>query len=268
MLLDCNAAVACVIIPNMASSNQIARGHWVPFAAWIGVMLLLQALEMFGACPRWLYPVSYGAKSLICAGLLLYYKPWRYNPGVRAGDWPVAVLAGVGVAALWIIPEMPETGRWLPAFQAGYHRWLIFPWGRFPSYFDPSVFPALPFNHRALAFSPAEAGWPLVVLKLLGSAAVIAVIEEYFFRGFLYRWIRNPDFSKIPLGRYDAQAFWMIVVIFGLEHDRWLAGMLAGAVYGWLAVRAGRVAPAIIAHVVTNLVLGIYVIVSGQYGFW
>jgi uncharacterized protein len=253
---------------GMVRLNRHLHGHWIPFAVWVGAMGLLQVVESFWDAPRWLEPAAYAAKSLVCAGLLLHFKPWRCHAGIRAADWAPALLAGLAVALLWIAPESPLAGRRWPAWQACYYRWLVFPPGRFPGYFDPSLFPALPFNHPSLAFSPAEAGWGIVVLKLIGSAGVIAVIEEYFFRGFLYRWIRNPDVASIDLRRYDAPAFWIVVVLFGLEHDRWLAGMAAGIVYGWLAVRSGRVAPALVAHVTTNLLLGLYVILSGQYGFW
>ena len=251
-----------------AFGTRQVRGHWVPFAVWVGVLLLLQAAGAVWTLPRWIHPVSYAAKTLACAGLLLYYRPWRGQPGLRAADWGPALLAGLLVAALWIAPETPLAGRHWPGLQAFYYRWLVLPLGRFPAYFDPEVFPALPFNHPALAYSPAEAGWGLVALKLLGSAGVIAVIEEYFFRGFLYRWIRG---TRLPIAdplSFDAAAFWSVVVLFGLEHDRWLAGLAAGIVYGGLAVRTGRLAPAVVAQAATNLLLGLYVIGSGQYGFW
>ena len=155
-------------------------GHWVPFAVWVGVILLLQVAALVWTLPRWIYPVSYAAKSLVCAALLLYFRPWRGQPGLRATDWALGLLAGVLVAVLWILPETPWAGRLWPGLQAFYYRWLVFPPGRFPSYLDPAIFPELPYNHPSLAYSPAEAGWVLAVLKLLGSAGVIAVIEEYF----------------------------------------------------------------------------------------
>jgi CAAX prenyl protease-like protein len=140
--------------------------------------------------------------------------------------------------------------------------------GDLPSYYHPDFFPALPPGHASLAFSPSEAGWPLTLMKLFGSACVIAIIEEFFFRGFFYRWLRQGKFWTLPLSLLDKQAFWTVAVVFGLEHDRWLAGIFAGVVYGWLTVRTGTVWSAAIAHVVTNLLLGLYVIGSGQYGFW
>ncbi len=253
---------------DQADETRALRGHWVPFAVWAGVLLLLQAAATIWTLPRGIHPVSYAVKSLVCAGLLLYYRPWRGQPGLRAAEWGPALLAGLLVAVLWIAPETPLAGRRWPGLQAFYYRWLVFPPGRFPAYFDPAVFPALPFNHLSLAFSPSEAGWELVALKLLGSVGVIAVIEEYFFRGFLYRWIQGTRQAVAAPIAFDAAAFWSVAILFGLEHDRWLAGMLAGLVYGGLAAWTGRLAPAVMAHVATNLLLGLYVIASGQYGFW
>ena len=59
-----------------------------------------------------------------------------------------------------------------------------------------------------------------------------------------------------------------MVGLFALEHHtRLAAGAMAGAFYGWLAIRKG-VGSAVIAHVTTNLLLGLYVILKGQWGFW
>ena len=253
---------------DTGSDRRVWAGHVAPFAVWVGVILLLQAAEALGGVPRGAYPWSYSAKSAVCAALFLWLRPWRAYGALRVSNVPLALLAGVAVAAIWILPETPWAGRVAPGFQTFYHRWLILPPGAFPDYFDPGIFPALPSGHRSLAFSPEEAGWGLTLLKVAGSAGVIAVIEEFFFRGFFYRWLRQGAFWKVPLTVFDAQAFWTVVVVFGLEHDRWFAGMLAGVVYGWLAVRTGDVWAAAVAHGVTNLLLGVYVVLSRQYGFW
>lgn len=250
------------------TDRRVLLGHVLPFAVWVGVILLLQAMEAAGACPRWLYPWSYAVKAAACAGLFVWLKPWRCYPALqRRHVWP-ALGVGAAVAAVWILPETPGFGRLAPAAQAFYHRWLIMMPGTLPDYFNPDFYPALPPGHASLAFAPEEAGWALTLAKLAGSAAVIAVIEEFFFRGFFYRWLRKGAFWTLPLGAFDAQAFWTVVAVFGLEHDRWFAGLVAGAVYGWLTVRTGDVWCAALAHGVTNLLLGVYVIVSRQYGFW
>ncbi len=110
-------------------------------------------------------------------------------------------------------------------------------------------------------------GWPLTLAKLAGSAFVIAIVEELFFRSFLYRWLQNRDFASVPLSRFDLSAFMWTVFLFTLEHDRPLAAALCGVIYGFLAIRCGLLS-AIIAHITTNLLLGVYVIVGGKWAFW
>ena len=100
-------------------------------------------------------------------------------------------------------------------------------------------------------FDPKVCGWPLTVVRLFGSAFVIAAAEELFFR----RWLM------------DFAGFWWMVALFAIEHDRWAVGALAGAVYGLLALKKG-LASAIVAHVTTNLVLGLWVIWRGAWQFW
>jgi CAAX prenyl protease-like protein len=58
-----------------------------------------------------------------------------------------------------------------------------------------------------------------------------------------------------------------MVALFAVEHDRPLVAAIAGAVYGLIALRQS-VAAAIIAHAVTNLLLGLWVIYRGDWAFW
>ncbi len=252
----------------METDRKVLAGHVAPFAVWVGVILLLQALESASLCPRLLIPWSYAVKSVACAGLFLWFRPWSVYVPLAMRHLPLATGLGVAMAVVWILPETPWAGRVAPGLQDFYNRWLIMMPGTLPDYFDADFFPALPPGHRSLAYSPEEAGWPLTLLKLAGSACVIAVIEEFFFRGFFYRWLRKGAFWTVPLTTFDTQAFWTVVAVFGLEHDRWFAGMVAGVVYGWLTVRTGDIWAAAIAHGVTNFLLGVYVILSRQYGFW
>jgi CAAX prenyl protease-like protein len=91
----------------------------------------------------------------------------------------------------------------------------------------------------------------LKLVRLVGSAFVISVAEELFFRRFLMRFA----------------GFWWMVLLFAVEHDRWLVGAFAGLLYGWLALRKGLLS-AIVAHVVTNLALGLYVLETKSWQFW
>ena len=101
-------------------------------------------------------------------------------------------------------------------------------------------------------YSPEVCGWPLTAAKLAASAFVIPVAEELFFR----RWL------------VDFAGFWWMVVLFAVEHgERWHVGAAAGVVYGLVARRHGLWS-AMIAHVVTNLGLGLLVVTQGRWQFW
>ena len=159
------------------------------------------------------------------------------------------LLVGVAVGVLWIVPE----------------QWA---WYRETSLMKLVGLAPATAAEAASPYDPAVCGWPLTLVRLAGSAFVIAPIEEIFFRSFLYRRLQSRDWTNVPLNRFDLSAFLWMVGLFALEHDtRLLAGAMAGAFYGWLAIRRGLGA-AIVAHVTTNLGLGIFVIVTQQWGFW
>ena len=77
----------------------------------------------------------------------------------------------------------------VPACQDFYLRYAVRPWGVFPK--------AAP----ALAFAPEHGGWLWSLIRLGGSAFVIAPVEEFFWRGFLYRWLVSKDFLSADLSR-------------------------------------------------------------------
>jgi membrane protease YdiL (CAAX protease family) len=90
-----------------------------------------------------------------------------------------------------------------------------------------------------------------VLIRLFGSAFVIAVAEEIFFRKFLI----------------DFAGFWWMVVLFAIEHDRFLVAFIAGVIYGIVKIKVS-LKSAIIAHIVTNFILGIHVIRFAKWQFW
>jgi CAAX prenyl protease-like protein len=98
---------------------------------------------------------------------------------------------------------------------------------------------------------------------------VIPVIEELFWRGWLMRWAMAHDWQKVPLGAYRAGAFWLVALIFASEHGPyWEVGLAAGAIYGGWLVRTKSLGDCVLAHAVTNLALGIYVVAAGQWQYW
>ena len=175
-------------------------------------------------------------------------QSWR--AGTRFFDVCLATAAGLAVCALWVLPECSEL----------YRIWCVLPLGADGTAAAGGVVEASPYD-------PHVCGWPLTVAKIVGSAFVIAPAEEVFFRHFLYKRLVRRDFWNVPLRHFDASAFCWMVLLFTLEHDRPLAAAAAGAAYGLLAIWRGLPA-AIVAHVVTNLALGLHVVAHDAWRFW
>jgi hypothetical protein len=57
-----------------------------------------------------------------------------------------------------------------------------------------------------------------LTVRILGIAAVVPVIEELFWRGFLLRWTIDPDWQRVSLGSYSLNSCLIVVVLFTLAH--------------------------------------------------
>ena len=226
---------------RVTRENRNILAYVAPFATWIGLQTFLPATA--GA-----YAVRSAATFAV---LLAFWRPRPETGMLRSGVGRLAatgrgVLSGLLVLALWILPEFSDL----------YRTWCVWPLGSLPAVSsDPSP------------YDPAVCGWPLTFAKLAGSAFVIAPVEEIFFRSFLYRWLQQRDFLSVPASRFDLSAFLWTVFLFTLEHDRPLAAALCAVIYGILSIRFGLLS-AIVAHVVTNLLLAVYVIAANQWSFW
>lgn len=108
-----------------------------------------------------------------------------------------------------------------------------------------------------------------IVLRSARAVLVVPILEELFWRGWLMRWIAEPDFRKLPLGHYDARSFWIVAVLFALEHGSfWDVGLATGIVYNWWMVRTKCLGDLILAHAVTNACLCWYVVAGGHWQYW
>ncbi|MBC8453626.1 CAAX prenyl protease-related protein [PVC group bacterium] len=190
--------------------------------------------------------------------MLAYLKPWRWYSRLNLQHIVPALLIGILVFVAWVGLETTWIGEKIPSVQSAYLRFGldIFHFGQMP--------PAI----ECTPYAPSVCGWHLALIRLLGSAFVIATIEEFFWRGFLYRMFIDQSFLKVDIGRFVLIPFILVCLFFGLEHTRWIAGIFAGVAYGYLIIRTRDIWAGIIAHITTNFLLGIYVLMTGSYQFW
>lgn len=185
----------------------------------------------------WIFPLQ----TVVCAGLLA--RSWPSYRLKWPGPIPLAVGIGAGVLVfvLWIAPQ----------------QWLGFP-PRLEG-FEPGFFGA--------------SGWPYaanLAMRFIRLAVVVPLVEEIFWRGFLLRFLVHDDFEKVPIGTFTWLSFGVVTVGFVLEHSGpdWPAAALTGILYNLVAYRTRSLAACVLAHAVTNALLGIYVLRTGQWGFW
>jgi CAAX prenyl protease-like protein len=111
--------------------------------------------------------------------------------------------------------------------------------------------------------------WFYIVVHVVGMSVIVPPVEEMFYRSFLYRYFVKIDFRAMPLGQYHALSFFVTSILFGVMHpDRWLAGIICGLSYQWLVIRKNRLGDAMLAHAITNFLLGVWIVWKGAWSFW
>ncbi len=223
---------------------SMSRAGWLrvlPFALFMALLALRGATPADGSWgfdPRWLY----GVTVLAVGGLMLFYRR-EYGELARQnlptlGEAALAVAVGVVVFLLWIQLDAP---------------WMV-------------------LGEATAGFVPLNAqgtlDWPLIVVRWVGAALLVPVMEELFWRSFLMRWIEQPQFETVDPVRVGLRAIVLSTFVFMLAHTLWLAAIVAGLAYAWLYVRSGKLWLPVIAHAVTNGVLGVWVVLTGNWAFW
>ena len=213
------------------ASPELAR--FLPFVIFLGLTFCQGSPDSANA--YWFYL----AKTLVGAWLI-----WEMRPFVSEMRWAFsweAVAVGVAVCVMWVgidgwYPKMGSSDKiWNPHQQFG--------------------------ENSALA-------WMFIVVRTLGSTFVVPPLEEVFFRSFLYRYFVKVNFQALPLATFHVTSFIVTATIFGFEHSQWLAGILCGFAYQWLVIRKNRLGDAMLAHGITNFLLGVWVVWKGDWQFW
>ena len=208
------------------------------FVALLALNSLLKKIDnqfWLSSAEYWIYPVQ----TVLCAGLLVWFRrEYQWQPLTRAA---FAASVAVIVFLLWISPQ---------------------------AFFG--------FTPRAAGFDPGVVGsqpalfWFTVLFRFLRLVVVVPLIEEIFWRGFLLRFLISEDFERVPFGKFSWISFTIVTVLFAFSHSKadWLAALLTGALYNLVAYQTKSLFSCVLAHAVTNLLLGLWIMKTGQWGFW
>jgi len=216
------------------------------------------------------YPYVYTAKiGLTFAAMLLVL------PGYRTFPWKVSglsVAVGVVGVALWIVlcqlqleikvvrPIDQYLGSLLPFEPAA---------GEEPTI---GLLKILGAGERS-AYNPLEQlqetpGWAYLFLaiRFAGLALLVPVFEEFFLRGLLMRFVIQDTWWKIPIGQVNRTAVIVGTAIPMLMHPAELLACLVWfSMVTWLMVRTRSIWDCVVAHAVTNFLLGVYVVTTGNW---
>ncbi|QDV27752.1 CAAX prenyl protease-related protein [Aureliella helgolandensis] len=215
--------------------------QWYPLAYSLLVLLI-------GATQAWLLlrPQRPGAASQAgveaAAAKPIVSPHWRILP---------ALVVGILGIVLWIFISHLHPEQWVAD-------WL-------PGFLKPQ--PRVGYNPFEEIESPAWR-WAFIAFRLLGIAIVVPIAEELFWRGFLMRWLIDPEWERVPLGEYTLSSCLTVTLMFTLAHPEWLAAAVYCLLINGLMYWKRDLWQCIVAHGVSNLALAIYVMLTGAWWLW
>ena len=260
--------------PKTGWLSLLDRQPWIVFLAPMIVFMLLGALEPKPDDVKndkgaeegiWValgieyehYPIVYTVKIGLTFLTVLAVSPgYRVFPP-RVTWWSVLVGVVGGAVWIWLATEQYEAkalsaiGQWLSE--------IGLTW--FKSTGERSAFNPL----EQLAHSPAWM-YTFLAVRLFGLIVLIAIVEEMFLRGFLMRFVAQPDWWKLPFGVVTPLSILVGTAVPMLMHP---GELLAAAIWfttvTWLMTHTRSIWDCVIAHAITNAILGVYVIQQGEW---
>ncbi|MFN6978310.1 MAG: exosortase E/protease, VPEID-CTERM system, partial [Gemmobacter sp.] len=191
----------------------------VPFAAFMAAGLV--AAAFFDPAE-----LGYPIKALAMALALFAFRTALAREAWRPDA--AAVGAGLAVGLVWALTEPAAGGQ-----------------------ADGLAVALAPLGAAALAL------WTLA--RVVGAVALVPVVEELFFRGYLLTRLDRGG----PVWRLAAVA--VSTLAFAALHARFVAALFAGLVFAAVMLRRRRIGDAVAAHVAANLVVAAF---AAQAGDW
>ena len=214
--------------------------------AYILPMAAFLAFTWAGGNWKSIYPPSYVAKTIVTAVLLVIC--WRYYTKISWRYWWLGLIVGVIGIFQWVTMQV----------------WLQ----KHVEFFKPSGDVFNPFAEGT--FSSPPMAWAFVAVRIVGAVLVVPVMEELFWRDFLWRQIIAPnDFKLARVGEFDWTAFLVVPIVFAMVHGNWwLTSIVWALMIGGLLVYTKSLGACIIAHATTNALLAAYVLKYKDWVFW
>lgn len=209
---------------------------------FIGFLAVVEALHKIDNhiwlthCEYWIYPIQ----TIVCGWLVIRF--WADYEMARPKRAFLGIAIGIVVFLLWISPQ------------------AFFGFGPRTNGFNPMSI----FGNQSSLY------WPTVIMRFVRLVVVVPLVEEIFWRGFLLRYFIREDFEQVSFGSFSWLSFLAVTLAFGFSHSApdWPAAILTGAIYNGVAYSTKSLSTCLVTHAATNLLLGLWIMQSGQWGFW
>lgn len=174
--------------------------------------------------------IGYVLRTTIVGAILLLFLP--YYKEIKLKTSILAVIIGIIIFLLWILTS--QFGN------------------------ISSSIPTIPLAYKT----------QMLIIRFIGAILVAPLVEELFIRSYLMRVLISKNWQSVPIGKADKTSFLVTTLFFGFAHQQIVAGIIVGIILTFLLYYKKNITNCIIAHAVANLILFIYVIITGSYYFW
>ena len=199
---------------------------------------LFALLEGEGVDGRYAYSILLVPVLVVLFYFRRDYIELKFPSALSPSAWIRSLFIGLLVFLIWILPY-PE---WMKIGTAG------------------------------AGFSPLSADGnidlPLLAIRFSGLCLVVPLMEELFWRSFLLRWLDQAQFLQMDPVHISNRAFIIVATLFALEHNLILAGFVAGVGYNWLYRLERNLWAPLVAHMLTNTMLGIWILYHHAWQYW
>ena len=245
-------------------TNARTVAHVAPLAVFMGFLGLLEVLRVIGFTTiedsavwwrrqpeLWVYPLQTVVTLLV---LMTYWKHYEFRPHRGIG---LGVALGVVGIVVWIAPGFLFERLSMSA----------------------SPLSLLGFAPRTGGFNPSPVSeyhivlyWLIIVMRFIHMVIAVPLAEEIFWRAFLMRSLADPDgdYWKVPFGMFHWRSLVVVTALFVVAHapiDYFGATVFGVLMYG-VAVKTKSLSACVVMHAIANLLLGIYVLSTQQWGYW
>jgi CAAX prenyl protease-like protein len=204
----------------------------------------------------WAYWTVLVIQLVVVTGLLVYFrKTYLRSLSLRVSPWAFIV----GFVGIFV---------WIFLAGLGVERWVFEQLGRSESGTRPSFNPWV-FQNPANQIM-------FLVTRFSVLVGLVPIIEELLIRGWLVKWVEDPNFGMtseadgdVSLKTLGLSALLSASIYGVLTHPgEALAAFVWFGMVTLLAKKTGNVLDCIVAHAVTNLLLGVYILRFQQWHLW